>query len=388
MGPAFAESEHRDRLRRARATLRSAGVDGAICVAPEHLFYLAGYDAHTHFSHQGLVFSADEDEPTLVIRDVDVPSAAETSWIRDVRGYHFGRETAAQALAEAVREKGLAGGRLGVETNAYAFPAAFADGLRAALGPDAVLVDSGRLIGMLRVVKSPAEMEYVRRAAACSLAGIEAGLAALRPGISEVQLAGEIEHALRSRGSDYPAMPTWVRSGPRTALGHAMPTDRVVRPGEPSGFSFSGVARRYHVSVYHTVHLGPPEAWYSDLYNAARESMQALVAGVGLGQPVAVAAQAAHASLARRGLDHCSKMRYGYGVGIGYPPAWLEPFDITEESDQVFLPNTVFCLHVHLSLPERERGLIVGGDYLLNDDGLEPLDTTGGSPERRELMVV
>ena len=44
MGPAFSESEHRERLDRARQALRRAGLDGCICIAPEHLYYLGGYD--------------------------------------------------------------------------------------------------------------------------------------------------------------------------------------------------------------------------------------------------------------------------------------------------------------------------------------------------------
>ena len=62
MGPAFPESEHRERLDRARQALRRAGLDGCICIAPEHLYYIGGYDAHTHFSEQGLVFTTGDDQ--------------------------------------------------------------------------------------------------------------------------------------------------------------------------------------------------------------------------------------------------------------------------------------------------------------------------------------
>ncbi|MCH7996960.1 MAG: aminopeptidase P family N-terminal domain-containing protein, partial [Chloroflexi bacterium] len=71
MGPAFPESEHRERLQRAREAMRHAGLDGCICVAPEHLYYIGGYDGHTYYWEQGLVFTEVYDEPTLVVRDVD-----------------------------------------------------------------------------------------------------------------------------------------------------------------------------------------------------------------------------------------------------------------------------------------------------------------------------
>ena len=112
MGPAFAESEHRERLSRARQALAQAGLDGCVCVAPEHLYYLGGYDAHTHFSAQALVFSVSEEEsPTLVIRDADIACATETSWVRDVCTYHHGSEEPAELVAAVARERGWTGVR-------------------------------------------------------------------------------------------------------------------------------------------------------------------------------------------------------------------------------------------------------------------------------------
>ena len=68
---AFPETEHRDRLARARERLARAGFAGCVSVAPEHLYYLGGYDAWVSVnSPQALVFRADGGEPTLVLRDV------------------------------------------------------------------------------------------------------------------------------------------------------------------------------------------------------------------------------------------------------------------------------------------------------------------------------
>ena len=71
MPPAFLESEYRDRLARARNLLRDQGLDGCICIAPELLYYFAGHEAYTFFSDQALIFTTGDDEPSLVIREVD-----------------------------------------------------------------------------------------------------------------------------------------------------------------------------------------------------------------------------------------------------------------------------------------------------------------------------
>ena len=83
---AFPESEHRERLSRAREKIREADLAGCICVAPENIYYLIGYDSIAYFNYQALIISAEEDsEPTLVIRNVDLPLVKETSWIKDIR---------------------------------------------------------------------------------------------------------------------------------------------------------------------------------------------------------------------------------------------------------------------------------------------------------------
>jgi Xaa-Pro dipeptidase len=157
MGPAFPNSEYRERLDCARQALERAGFDGCICVAPEHLYYLGGYDANTYFVDQGLIFTIGSDNPTLVIREVDVPLAQQTSWLSDVRTYHFGAQDAADLIAAVAKEKGLLGSRIGLDLQAYALPGASALRLIHALGPSTV-GDSTDTVGKLRVVLSPREL--------------------------------------------------------------------------------------------------------------------------------------------------------------------------------------------------------------------------------------
>ena len=217
MRPAFPESEHRERLQRARIALQQAGLDGCICVAPEHLYYIGGYEAHTHFSEQGLVFTAGEDEPTMLVREVDLPLVHETSWLKDVRVYHFGSQDPAEVIAEIAEEKGILGKRIGLDLGSYALTGAYAFRLAKELGPSTIK-DSTQVIGNLRLIKSSKEVEYIRKAAICANAGLEAVMNKARRGITEIQLAGEIEYALRTHGSDYMAMPTWLAAGPLLAV--------------------------------------------------------------------------------------------------------------------------------------------------------------------------
>ena len=73
-------------------------------------------------------------------------------------------------------------------------------------------------------------------------------------------------------------------------------------------------------------------------------------------------------------------MRFGYGIGIAYPPIWLEPLQISRGFDQVLQPGMVFVLHAYIQLLEENLGIIQGGTYALTDAGLEML-VGGGSVE-------
>ena len=103
----FPEAEHRQRLERAREALRWAGAEFAIAIAPENIFYLAGYDSWVSLnSLQALLFGLDG-KPSLVVRDVDLPLALESSWVRDIRTYRLQAEHPAACIAHLAREKGL-----------------------------------------------------------------------------------------------------------------------------------------------------------------------------------------------------------------------------------------------------------------------------------------
>lgn len=386
--PAFSQTEYRERLHRARVALRQAGMDGVLCIAPEHLNYFVGYDAHTFFDEQALIFSVDDDEPTLIVRDGDIGTARAMACVGNQRAYNLDEGGAALLAGRVTREKGLLGGTLGIEYGSFALNVGYYLRLLDALGSKARLKDSTSVLGWLRAIKSKNELSYVRRAQACNLAGVAAAMATGRPGMTEVAWAGEIEHALRMAGSDYSAMPTWMWSGPRTSLGHATPTDRVLCNNEPAMFSFAGVVRRYHVSTYHSVHFGKPSARYRDLFEVAQEALRAQLDQVRDGGPVAAAANAGATVVRRAGLEEFMNTRWGYGVGLGYPPSWLEPLQISEDSEATFAPGMVCCIHVGIAIPEEGHGVLVGSDYLITETGCEPLDTTGGAPESRSLPIL
>jgi len=381
---AFPESEHRERLARARTILRQNGIDGCVSVAPEHLYYLAGHDSWVSVnSPQAMIFMADGGEPTLVVRDVDLALPRETSWVSDVRSYHLFSDDVPALIAEVAREKGLTGGRVAVETQSYALPYSLGSAIVRALAP-ARVVDGTDMLGAMRLVKSAREMAYLRQAARYAEAGLDAARRTLKPGITEIGLSAAVEGAMRSAGGDYWSIPTELASGPRTAGGHATARERVINAGDLVHLEFAGVHRRYHAAAIHTLAVGEPSARAREIYEFGRASLAAGIAAVRPGVPVAAVEEASLEPLRAVGLEGAAVMRFGYGIGVAYPPIWLEPLQISRGFDTRLGPGMVFVLHAYLQLLDEGLGIIQGGTYALTGSGLEML--VGGGDVALEVV--
>jgi Xaa-Pro dipeptidase len=358
---AFALEEYEERLRLVRTEMDRSGLEALVCIAPESLYYLSGYDANTAWSEQALVVTMDAHR--LVIRDIDVPLAEETVVGTEVTAYQYGADDPAAMVATLTGRCA----RVGVETNTTALSPAYSGRLGQHLSHR--LTDTPDLVARLRVRKSPKELEYIQAAAALAASAFSEAKSKLTPGITELEFAAEIEYALRRRGSEYPGMPTWLASGPRTASSHASPTRRMIGTDEPVKCSFAAVVRRYHVTTYQPFYLGEPPPLYRQYFGACLDALEVLVSHAAPGRPIKEACHAAHRTLDAHGLAGRNMGRWGYGVGIAYPPTWLEPLDVTTESEELFDVGMVLCLHVSLSAPDHGFGFTVGADYAVTESG-------------------
>jgi len=354
------EFDHR--LAAARETLGDLGVDCAVLMAPETQYWLSGYDTFLGAQlPQALVLTPDgADALVLCVWDADVAIAHESALIEDIRTYLFGVEEPTGLFARVVRERATAARRIGVDLSSQAVNHGLGEVLRAALAP-AELVD------------------VTRQAGAYARAGLDAALVHANPGISETALAAEIEYAMRKAGSDYWSIPTEMTSGPRSLLGHGTPGARVLEAGDLLHVEIGGCSRRYNCVGMQTFAVAgaAPAAEAQALYDVALACLRAGLDVLKPGVPAAEVERPALEILRREGRGDAFKMRFGYGVGIGYPPSWLEPLKITRTSEDVLVPGMTFVLHACLLDEVGRHGVLVGGTYTLSDDGYELLSGAG-----------
>src|SRR5436190_20941024 len=161
----FTREELAGRRAAASRAMAERGLDGLLMFRQERMYYLTGYDTFGYVFFQCLYLGADG-RVMLLTRAPDLRQARHTSDIPDIRVWVDGPEASpATELREILRGFGVAGKKLGVEWEAYGLTARNGMRLQAACDGFATLVDASDLVSRQRLVKSSAEIAYVRKAA-------------------------------------------------------------------------------------------------------------------------------------------------------------------------------------------------------------------------------
>jgi Xaa-Pro aminopeptidase len=180
-------------------------LDGLLIFRQESMYYLTGYDTSGYSMFQGMLLCADG-RFALLTRPVDRIQAHETSVIEDIRIWQDS-ETAKPGvdLRNMLADYGMAGRRLGIEYHAYGFTGQRARMVDAALDGFCTTEDASDLVRLLRLVKSEAELAFVRKAGALCDGLTELGISRCRPGASVKAIYGDMMQYLLANGGDPPA---------------------------------------------------------------------------------------------------------------------------------------------------------------------------------------
>jgi Xaa-Pro aminopeptidase len=173
-----------------------------------------------------------------------------------------------------------------------------------------------RVVEQLRQVKDPDEIARLRDSAARLSEVADAAFRSIRPGVSEREVAGAIENALRNAGYERQAFDTIVASGPNGALPHYRAGTRILIPGDLVVLDFGGVLDGYCSDLTRTVSVGAPSPDARRLHAAVREAQRAALDAVRPGGPATAVDAAARSLLESRGLGEAFGHGTGHGLGL------------------------------------------------------------------------
>ncbi|MDP3526839.1 MAG: Xaa-Pro peptidase family protein, partial [Hoeflea sp.] len=209
----FEREEFAARLDRLTASMREENLDAMLLFAQESMYWLTGYDTFGFCFFQCLVVKSDG-AMTLLTRSADLRQARQTSTIERIIVW-TDRTNADPALdlKNLLSDLDLLGERIGVEYDTHGLTGANCRKLDNQLQSFAEMVDASYLVSQLRLIKSPAEIAHVRRAASLADAALDAGLPLIKAGGDEADILAAMQGAVFSGGGDYPANEFIIGSG-------------------------------------------------------------------------------------------------------------------------------------------------------------------------------
>lgn len=181
--------------------------------------------------------------------------------------------------------------------------------------PRTAFVPCGGQVEILRMVKSAEELAAIRRSVMTNSRALDAVMGSIRIGMSELELAGEIEFQMRKNGAEKPSFDTIVASGARSALPHAHPTKAAIERGVLL-IDMGTFEEGYASDMTRTFFVGSASREMRRLYKAVLEAQLAAIDAVRAGVRASAVDRAARKVLAGHGMEKAFMHSTGHGLGL------------------------------------------------------------------------
>jgi len=325
--PAFSVGEYRRRIATVQQGLAERDLDAVVLFSPGNINYLTGMDSENLFDLQACLLTRDTD-PVLVMFDFERGRFDNSAWLATPVAYGpF--DDPIMSVVDELRRLGLDRARLGIEQR------------QAGLPP--------RLFLKLQAALPWAMVDAMYRA-----------------------------------GSDPVCWGPVVAAGYRAGLAHSSFNGHVIARGETVFLELTGQHRRYVAPVMRTAVVGTPTAEHRRLAQASADAVAAILETARAGVPARTVAEAGLRFIRPVERNVVFHYYFGYPVGIGYPPSWIEALGFFIRADNPAPVEAGMVFHLPMSLRVAGRlGICLSHTMLVTPDGGVPL--TGTSAELAEV---
>lgn len=293
-----------DRLTRFRARMAEMSFPAALVLDPLNVSYLSGFTGSN-----GAVLSTQD--RAIFVTDGRYTAQAR----RECPGFEIAIAPSSGAFLDAVAEQAKGLGAESIALEAEYVTIAGLESLQEKLEGTA-LKPVSELASPLRRVKDNTEIAAIREACAIADRSFEYLLTLLKPGVSERDIAAELEYFMKKQGSEREAFDTIVVSGANSALPHGRPSDKLLAAGDFITFDFGARVRRYPSDLTRTVVLGAATEKQREIYQAVLDAQLAGIAAIHAGADGKAVDSAARDVIAARGYGDQFSHGLGHGLGL------------------------------------------------------------------------
>ncbi|MDP7605998.1 MAG: ectoine hydrolase DoeA [SAR324 cluster bacterium] len=376
---AFEKEEYEIRISKVRKSMDEKNIEVLIVTDPSNMAWLTGYDGWSFYVHQCVVLSL-EGEPFWYGRGMDTNGAKLTVFMQheNIIGYpddyvQNPEKHPMDYLSEILTDKNWAQKTIGVEKDNYYFSASCLESLQRNL-VQVNFVDSTGLVNWQRTVKSPRELEFMRKAAKIVEKMHARIFEVMEPGMRKNDLVAEIYHSgitgTEDGGGDYAAIVPMTPTGADASAPHLTWDDQPIPNNSGTFFEIAGCYRRYHCPLSRTIYLGQAPQKYLDVEKAVLEGIEAGLEAAKPGNFAEDIEAAWRKTIVKYGYE--KESRCGYAIGLSYPPDWGERTVSFRKGDKTVLePNMTF--HFMPALWFDDWGLETTESIVITDSGVETL---------------
>ena len=228
--------------------------------------------------------------------------------------------------------------------------------------------DTSLNLDPLRQVKDADEIALIRRACKIADEGFAHILSYIQPGMTEMEVAAELEHHMRMLGSERPAFQTIIASGVRGSLPHGVASDKMIVRGELVTMDFGAVCAGYHSDITRTICVGRADARQREVYDAVLTAQQRALAAIRPNVTGIEVDRVARDYLA----EHNLNQYFGHGLGHSLGLEIHEEPRLSKAGETLLQPNMLITDEPGVYIPGW-GGIRIEDTVLITTDGAEPL---------------
>ena len=371
----FPEKEYLDRYERGYALMERDGLDALVISEKNNYWYFSGLISYQldHIQRPQICFLPKGGKPMLLVYGNDKAKAKALPWVGEVRAYvdvPFPEEM----IAGCLKAMGLGEAKLGFELGddqRLGIPANYLLRLTEAL-PKAQIKDGTAALTEMRLIKSPQEIEFMRKACDISMKAYDRCLPELRPGMTRREVADKLYISMIEEGA-HPRHPGFLMLNASTRY-----DDRRYDKGDRMIADFGACYEGYYGDITRMAIFGPASEEQKKDHRMACDVIQLCFDAMQPDTPIAELSRVANRELVKRGYQAVdSPKRIGHGIGM----ARAEPPSLNEVEKELHRPGMILALEPKVR--SEKSAVHLEEDVLITERGPEFL-TTG----REELRII
>jgi ectoine hydrolase len=386
----FLKSEFARRIADTKQRMETAGFDLLICQDPANMGWLTGFDGWSFYTPQAVLVHVEEHHPIWFGRAQDAKSAHITTDIpaHNIVSFreplvHHATQHPFDELCELIISRGWGGARIGVDLDAHYYTARAHQHIVSGL-PNATVTDNEGLVNWARLVKSDAELVYMREAGRIVTKMMDKALSRLSPGVRQFEVIADVYHAqitgFDNKFGDYSSLCPLIQVDEGTSTPHLTWTAEPLPDNALVVMELGAARRHYNVPLTRTAHIGRPPHQVARLADVIIEGGDIALAAAKPGVTCEEVEAVWQSVLQRNGYSKDS--RVGYSIGINYPPDWGERTASLRPADTTVL-QAGMCFHFQSGMWLDDFGAAISEPFVVTDAGGERLSNVA-----RELVVI